>query len=703
MQEKHSSIDFHPEFFLIFPIFGIILLNTAYIHYWEIGILFGMAYFFLLLRAARRFFLKWISSLASLWYGMLFIVALISFSGAILYFFFDWNILVFAVMLLLPILCFLFSSKKYATTILHSPDEKSACVPIISKKEKFFHFSLYSILGSMFIILEGIIILFFVDAKTLKATNSPWNFIDHRVFFLFFLANFLLTYIVVRYPKNRWNLFFGGFHIFMILSLPLLVFPFGFGFDPFIHVATLKHILIHGVITPKPFYYLGSYAFILFLKNIFFLPLSWIYAWSFPILAAVLLPLGLSCAFEKKTFPLLTLPLILIFPFTLLTTHTPQAFASLILILFLLFLFGSEKKGLPKNIFFIFSLIILGSLLLIHPLSGIGAGIFFLIFTLKRTPLWFLGSSIFLLPGTFLFLGFWRGGIKWNPHWNIAFSQLLPQLGDRFNIFENSIYIFQKNIFWILFFGIALSFLFSKLTPDGVRKKSLKSFFIVGGSGMLVLTFIEFTSLIQYERENFGERILTMALYPLVLFFIYFILSLWEKNIFFLSKKIILLSTLFILSLLQLSAFYTSFPRKDHWTNSKLYNLSLADVKAIEFIENDAQNKTYIVLANQITSAGALQKFGFGRFLKTPTDELYFYPIPTSSPLYTFYLEMSQGNPSSEVIQKARELTGVNEVYMIFDSYWTNFQNQKKKIIPLAHLVEEIENGEAVVFKFNQY
>jgi hypothetical protein len=215
-------------------------------------------------------------------------------------------------------------------------------------------------------------------------------------------------------------------------------------------------------------------------------------------------------------------------------------------------------------------------------------------------------------------------------------------------------------------------------------------------SGLLTLWLVDFTSIISHERGSFAGRIIEMAFYtllPAALGSLLFML----RNF---GRRALMLPAVLLVAFLGTASLYFSFPHSDKFQTSKLYSLSSADLAAIELVEKDAAGKPYVTLANQMTSAGALARFGFSRFHETPQGELYFYPIPTASPLYPIYLNMAEGIPSLKAIEQARQLIGVDAVYMIFDSYWTNFEAQKEKIAPLASEVFEIEDGQSVVFKF---
>ena len=78
---------------------------------------------------------------------------------------------------------------------------------------------------------------------------------------------------------------------------------------------------------------------------------------------------------------------------------------------------------------------------------------------------------------------------------------------------------------------------------------------------------------------------------------------------------------------------------------------------------------------------------------------LFYYPIPTSSPLYEIYLEMIYNGLNLKKIEKARQLTGVKTVYFVINDYWLD---AKKRIAEASELAGEIQNfnGRVWAFKF---
>ena len=158
---------------------------------------------------------------------------------------------------------------------------------------------------------------------------------------------------------------------------------------------------------------------------------------------------------------------------------------------------------------------------------------------------------------------------------------------------------------------------------------------------------------------------------------------------------------------------------------SRAFSTSAADFKAVEWIENDAAGQDYVVLANQAVSAAALKQFGFKKYYpntqcqesndilgQTQDDPdksrgvkcqmLFYYPLPTSSPLYNIYLGMVYQSPTRKTVEKAMAMTSVNLAYFVINDYWLDFE----KIVEAAKLESDewvaIDGGKIYIYKYKK-
>jgi hypothetical protein len=190
-------------------------------------------------------------------------------------------------------------------------------------------------------------------------------------------------------------------------------------------------------------------------------------------------------------------------------------------------------------------------------------------------------------------------------------------------------------------------------------------------------TAAEFTFLIEYERANYADRLL-----PLLLFFLTPLviagLGLMTDHL-----KIRPLSLragfLILLCALATANLYLTYPRDDAFVVGHNINTSQTDIDAVRFIQKEAEERSYLVLANQAVSAAAMITLGFENQY---FGSQYRYPIPTGGALYSFFLSMNEQPSRETAIQAAQlangfcladetcEQTSIEVVYFVVNAYW---------------------------------
>jgi hypothetical protein len=217
-------------------------------------------------------------------------------------------------------------------------------------------------------------------------------------------------------------------------------------------------------------------------------------------------------------------------------------------------------------------------------------------------------------------------------------------------------------------------------------------FFIATLLSYLLSSQLSF-SLISYEQSDFPNRLLVI----MVILFIPALMILAEEILRKVLKQNIITKTIWLILLLflLLSSFYLSYPRFDHYYNSHLYAVSESDQKAVEWIESQT-TEPYIVLANQQTGAMALRLYGFNRYYR----QMYFYPLPTSGPLYQYFLSLVYKKADKETVVKAMDLAGVSEAYFILPEYWWGAPRIISQAIQSADSYIKIDGGKEWVFKY---
>ncbi len=653
-------------------------------------------------------------------YALIFL-ALISFFGAVVYRVYSLNNIGVAISLILAIISFFIiqrfktGNKKQVTCNIKRVITNTERNTVI-KKIKLINLLLVACY--LLLVLSLFYILF--TSQTTESIISPWQVMPNYFFIVYGLATAVLVFTILRinnapttYKLQATSLII--IHYFLSFSIVLIIYKIGYGFDSFIHQATVDLINKTGSVEPKPFYYLGQYSLVVILHKITTLPLIWLDKLLAPLLAAIYLPITLWRVFKKlfadNKSSLLLILTVLILPFSFLIATTPQNFAYLLLLIIILL-------GLAcKNIYDLIIIYVLAlTAAVFQPIAGIPAIMFALLLTVYHSDvetqnlaslrkyfysLIFIISSIalplafYLLNGNKTIPPFVKGGL------GEFMNGVLPTLTvpSQENFILNFIYLY----------GFNLKIIIGVITITGLiiayrHRRECKIFFIYLimslslGISYLLVKILPFSFLIDYEKNNYSDRILLISIFflaPFILTALYGFIhrTLKQKN----SVKIPLL--LFMVILITASL-YLSYPRFDRYFNSRGYSVGQSDIDAARRIEKNSE-QDYIVLANQQVSAAALREFGFKKYYETDSkSKIFYYPIPTGGPLYQYYLDMVYKKPSRRTMLAAMELTGVNEGYFVLNKYWWAFPKILEEAKLEADSWEEIYGGEVYIFKY---
>ncbi|MEA3449997.1 MAG: hypothetical protein U9Q85_03440 [Patescibacteria group bacterium] len=620
----------------------------------------------------------------------LLLLGLSSFIGALVYYFYALNSPGLAITIFTVILLYFI--------ILHFiPKDNTEQENVKNLATRLDRITLYLVLAFFVFALRVLL-----DVSTKESLLSPWQSVPLSFFVLLFFYILILLYQAKK--DSKFFILSLSFFCFLIFSLAITVFPLGFGFDPFIHGATLDLIQENGAVEPKPLYYLGEYSLLTVLNLLPFTALKTIHYYLIPFLAALFLPFffrSILCKWlDDNKIINYTILFLLILPLSIFTISTPQNLAWLFLILVVMF-------GIKCNNYRDLTLMLVLSFasLVTQAIAGLPAlfltGLLALHHSNLKQKKIYLGISVMamslILPLIFFFLSqgkllFAKSSIFTN------FSFLLPRNPNTENIFLNSCYFFINNIpLLILLLIIPGVFLAIK------HKKNCEVLYIYLLSALamlssyLLLLHLDFAYLIDYEQTNFANRILiTVVIFSLP----FIILSLYK---FFdqLNKQNIFVKNIFFIFLIILILFsvYGSFPRFDHYENSHSYSVGQNDIEAVNWIENDAKQSDCIVLANQQVSAAALHEFGFKKYYNS-SNPIFYYPIPTGGPLYQYYLDMVYDYPAKETIKKAMDLTSVNTAYFVLNKYWWAYDKIFSEAKLEANSYHSI-NNEVIIFKYS--
>lgn len=677
----------------------ILFLNMRLWHLASIGVIFGILLFYLFSKRLGNWLFAEEKRTVNYLFGFLILILLFSIVGTVFYYLYSLNDYAILIILVLMAIFTSFTPKQKKT---------QSFIPI----QEPIRWSLKLLLAAYYLLLITDFYQLFTHQIT-SAIKTPWEVLPSYFFILYFLTALTLIVIVIYDNKKFRPLFLIMLFAFLSSSVALFVYKLGYGFDPFIHQATEKIIMLKGLILPKPFYYIGQYSIVVIIAKILQTSVEWTDKLLVPILASVFIPLSIYTVCQKifhdklsRIYPLLFSSI----PFAIFIMTTPQNLANTLLLI--LIAFGLLNIYKPSKYLLLILLVLTLSILAIHPLSGIPALIFFILIFLftfqpkkvkKNTPLIIVFSiiSCLALPAVFLVnSGFNLSKLKYNSANIVNLIDLFKVFHFKsFNFISDFIYLYEYLLFFIIIILsiVSLIILYYKLKAISYKPLIYPLTTLILLTNYIILKlFIDFNFVISYEQGAYAQRVLEISFYfliPFALFIVYLVL----KKIIRSSIAIKLFTTVLLAGILT-SSFYLSYPCYDDYEQSHFRNLTKTDLNTVKFIEQVSDTKKYIVLANQMVSAGALKEFGFDKYY----NGLYYYPIPTSSPLYEYYLRMVYEKPARGTMLEAMNKMNVPESYLVVNDYWTNFVKLTEQAKTEADQWWDLEDGKVFIFQYKK-
>lgn len=573
------------------------------------------------------------------------------------------------------------------------------------------------------------------SARTGQVLVSPWTVVGWSFFVLWLLATGLAV-LGLSYHFLPSRLILTA-HYLLSCAVAVLVYQVGYGFDPFIHQASEQFIKEFGAIYPKTPYYLGQYSLVVILQRLTSLPVAFLDQWLLPILAALFLPWTAQKTLTKfwpnnqdQINLLILLGLIPLTAFFLVTT--PQGLAYLFFLIIVLL-------GLTARTTADYFLLVLLSLLCLslQPIVGLPAIILVIALYVfsqapkfkKRSLAILTGLNILLLPALFALINYQQATSR-PVNSQVPDSDIVRHffsLPRSQEVWLNFAYWLKDNQVWwlllLLVVGIVLVIRELKNSQAGqawlqnkvknnLEHLQMRVYFIYGLQALaLLLAYgltrsLPFDFLINYERANYANRLLYLALFLLAPHLLLPV----GRFLQHLAKQTTKLrvAVLIFLSLTLVGSLYLAYPRQDEYFDSRGYATSSHDLAAVNWIAQDAKeaawpetgaaNLGYIVLANQQVSAAALRSFGFAQYYH---QDIFYYPIPTGAPLYQYYLNMVD-LPSRHTMDLAMSLAGVQHAYLVLNDYWWAFDKMVVENKLLADSWQEIDQGAVYVFRYDK-
>jgi len=668
-----------------------------------LGVVLLLAYLGFFGILAGELLFKKSSFIAKLIFGVLFYQTILLLTGSVVYILFNYSSPIPLLILSIVPLPLLYTLKNLSLRKFRFTYSRSAAYAALG-------FGIY-LAGALFLLIT------LRNFSTLEAVRSPWDILDSSYLIYFFI---LTLFWLINLAKNTTAVFTVMstlMHSFLMLSVGILLFPVGFGYDPFLHEAAQNIILNEGVLLPKTFYYLGHYALIILYHYLSFVPLGILNTLLVPISFAVFVP---SIVFlimkECLKLPLHSVALapaiLLLIPLTPFTVSTPQGLSFIYLIITLFWWLRLQKDRSAENLTMFIVLIF--STLFIHPLAGLPLVLWFgtlavieyitIKLTIKRKQLILMGTILIAslaIPVIFFLNNLLSNTLttqlripsiaefSFTHLWHIELGLYVPQ----FNTFFDLLYLYRYS--WIiLFLAVILSgIVLAKKNSFAGMRSLIVGFSITWFASIVITLFLSFSELITYEQNDFADRLFLTSLYFLLPFFVFTLLHFWNriKNNAY-STGIALL----LLALMITSVQFVSFPRFDAYERVRSFTTSIHDINAVRRVHELAEGKDYIVLANQSVSAAAIFELGFHKYY----NGNFFYAIPTGGPLYQEYLSMVYNEPLKTYAENAAKLTGVSSVYFILNDYWFEAELIKKAAKLHADGFEDIDDGKISIFSY---
>ncbi|MEI6511087.1 MAG: hypothetical protein WCO25_03535 [Candidatus Uhrbacteria bacterium] len=565
-----------------------------------------------------------------------------------------------------------------------------------------------------------------IDAATTDAVRTIWERVPPAALVSFGLSALVLAGLLFHGKERAVTISLTTATLGVFLLAAYLVFPLGFGFDPFIHLATEEHIARFGTITPKPLYYVGQYALILFAHQAFSIPIATLNALLVPLLAALLLPLAWFSAathlLKDKNAGAATLAAIFLVPLASFILTTPQGLANLWVLLLVLAAIPTLVRDESPRVWPL-ALPALAALVT-HPIAGIPAMLFVILLAsdprrnggrvLSHLVFWttVVAGSV-AIPLSFVANALRSTGTPGIDPSNLSnlftLSNLSVFFSNRFNPLLDFVYLYGLNA-TVLFLALAaVGYWISRRQMRGALRILVLMAAMLAVNWAILSTAVDFSFLIDYERQNFAARLVPMILFflaPLVILAV----GTWINRVRP-GPVSLRVATVVLLAALSTASFYLAYPRNDAYEAGHGFNVSQADVDAVHAIEKDAAGTPYVVLANQTVSAAAVRELGFVRYY----GDLFFYPIPTGGDLYSSFLAMNE-KPSVETAKAALDLMNARcsaspectqplakTVYFVVNQYWWEAPRIVETAKQNAASWWALDNAAVHVFKYQPY
>ncbi|MEY4745015.1 MAG: hypothetical protein RL272_960 [Candidatus Parcubacteria bacterium] len=535
-------------------------------------------------------------------------------------------------------------------------------------------------------------------AATDMSIRSPWDVVPRMFFIVFFVLSLGILAAALGGFAPRLSLLPATALALLAAGVAASVYAVGYGFDPFIHQATEATIFRAGVISPKPLYYVGQYAFVTVLARLLGGHVVGIDTWLVPVAFALAVPCAYWSLRKAFAFPpsaaAAASAAVMLLPLSSFVATTPQGFANaLFLMTAFLALPAVVATAFPRPLLALLA----AAAATVHPLAGIPLLIFVTLVTYltsferskgaSEAARWLILGELALagsvaLPVVFMMNSAVSGmGVGFNVEALRSPAALIEELQAAPVTTRQFVAVFDLIYSWrawastalILAALAGLAYAWRRSRTGLVYAISALVFFV---NYVLLKSVVRFPFLISYERSNYADRIFDLTLFVLAPMAAVALAALLAR--IGRSFPALRVGAALLLAAFMTSSVYLGYPRRDKYESSRGWSTSAADVEAVRLIDRDAAGRPYIVLANQSVSAAAVRENGFARYFSSRDAAhpvpLFYYPIPTGDPLYQKFLDMNASLGSYDSARKAMDLAGVDTAYYVVSYYWWDAQ-----------------------------
>ncbi|PLX25815.1 hypothetical protein C0580_01415 [Candidatus Parcubacteria bacterium] len=578
----------------------------------------------------------------------------------------------------------------------------------------FFNFNKIKqlIAPAVFIAIEIILFIALFKKASMGVLRSPWEVLNYKFWIIFTLSNIALVFNLINKKSIR-NVFLLCLHFFLIASIGIIIYPLGFGYDSFIHQATLNNIQNTGTIEPRLFMYIGQYGITFFAHHLSQIPLDISNKLLLPILFSLLWPSGLYYGLKyglnwsyKTSYIAVLWSIFVGINFAVMTT--PQSLAFLFLAFIIFILPEINKKEISSK----FVLLVAVMTLTIHPMAGLHllilAGIFFSVRIETKSILKEILKYSTLLLSTIVlpsFLALYQrlNGFAWSEIFSVKLWPIidLPGLSwqQNYNFPLDLVHNIGSNYIWIyLLITLIGAYMIVKENKFIFFKRLLTFVFILIINYLIAKIFINFNLQISYQKTDYLNRIIYMialSFLPVFLTSIYFWIKDIPKNKSIGQRTWLIIITSMFVGI----STYFSYPVYDKYQNSKSFNVTKTDIKTVQTIEQDANGEDYIVLANQMVGAASIDQYGFAHYY----NNNFYYSMPLGvDNIYQNYLNMIEINASREEAILAMDKAGVDNLYLVINNYWHSAKSAIQQAEQTADEKILVDDGVNTVFVYKR-